>query len=248
MPAKTKKPIKVVAPKRRVRPVVEEIEVPQASSPTPSPISETPPPAVPEPVAPTVSQTAPEPEPIAPQIKTDSDQAIDFSAETEKPNFFKLLLITIGVALIVAAIAGSLYVYFSGISKAKKQSPTETPSSTLPPTPAGTSSPSITPSPSPIPAEKLSSLKISILNGSGKIGVASNAKSLLEKAGFTVTSTANAQTFDYTDTIIQVKGTIDASIVNLVKQTLSSDYQVKVGDPLNSGNFDIVITVGSAGS
>ncbi len=238
MPVKAKKPAKP-APKRRIRQIVEEIEVPQTTA------AETPTPVTPEPVP----ETPVSPAPVAPQEPVAPETPpIDFSAETEKPNFFKLFLITIGVALIVAAIAGSLYVYFSGISKTKKQSPSQTPSSTLPPTPTQTPS-STTPSPSPIPAEKLSSLKINILNGSGKIGVASNAKSLVEKVGFKVTSTGNAQTFDFTDTIIQVKGTIDASIVDLLKQALSSNYQVKVGDKLNSSNnFDIVITVGSAGS
>ena len=231
-------PKKEVIPKKRVRQVVEEV-VPQVDDvPTPAP-QETPSvegfeAAVQVPDTPQVQEAAPPTTPI--------NQNINYS---DKPSFFKLLLLTVGVALGVAITGGSLYVYFSGISKVKSNVPEKTPSSTLPPTATPFASSDTSASPSATP--NLGSYKISVLNGSGKIGVASDVKTILAKAGFTVTSTGNAQSFDYTSTIIQVKPNVDASVVDILKKALSGSYQVKVGDKLDlSNSFDIVITVGSS--
>jgi hypothetical protein len=162
-----------------------------------------------------------------------------------KTNFKLILIVTVLTALIVGFVSGGVYVYFSGLTnlnQTSKPQPTPTPLEV-----------EQTPSPIPTPlaspkAENidLSVYKISVLNGSGKIGEAGKVRDLLKADGFTVSSVGNASRYDYTDTIIQVTKDVPNSVISSIKKSLSDSYSVKEGDTLPStSKYEVVITVGS---
>lgn len=162
------------------------------------------------------------------------------AVEESKSDVKLFVLVAVITALVVAALAGGIYVYLNGINKLS--TPTPTPSET----PIIMETPEPTATASPAAEVKLSTYKVQILNGSGKIGEANKAKALLEKEGFVVGSTANAASFDFTDTIIKAKATVAESVVNTAKDALSKTYSVKIGDTLPASSaYDIVVTVGS---
>jgi len=161
----------------------------------------------------------------------------------EKTNLKLIFFLTVITALIVGFVSGGVYVYFSGISAVPdSEKSTSTPPPTIIPEPSAT--PKQTPESEEI---DLSQYKISVLNGSGKIGEASNAGSLLEENGFKVEDIGNASRYDFEDTVLQTKKQIPQSVVVLLEKALSSIYVVEI-DSENlpeSSEFDFVITVGS---
>ena len=113
-------------------------------------------------------------------------------------------------------------------------------------TPSPVEVPGKSPSPSPSESMDLSTYKISVLNGSGGIGVATAAKNVIEKAGFKVTGVGNADNFNFSDTMIQVKASVSEDAIVKLKDALASYYSVVMGDALSSqSTFDVVVTVGS---
>jgi hypothetical protein len=173
-----------------------------------------------------------------PQEKKESQKGFSFNL-----SFF---VITVLVAIFVAIFSGGLYVYFNGISSLKSEESEPTPTEEPQPSQEPQATPSGTPSPSATPAPKIDTLKVSILNGSGKIGEAGKAKALLEKAGFKVTQTGNAQNFNFTDTLVQFKSIVSSAAQKTLQDSLKAGYSVKVGDALDSkSSFDIIVTVGS---
>jgi len=127
----------------------------------------------------------------------------------------------------------------------------------LPPTSAPsaasiTSSPtgevSKTPTKAPTPTtsnNSKSSIKVAIENGSGESGVAAKASSVLKSAGYTIASTGNADTFDYTGVTIQVK-TSEKSILTELKSDLSSDYTITsaTSDLSEGQSYDALVIIG----
>lgn len=153
------------------------------------------------------------------------------------PNMKLIFLVTIVTALIVGFIAGGVYVYVSGVSSNTVAESSPTPSS-MPVETTPTSKPS--PTPTVVP----SSYKVSVLNGSGVIGAAGKVKASLETSGFKVTGTGNAASYNFKNTVLQVKSSVSAATVELVKKALN-DYVVEDGETLPvSSTFDIVITAG----
>lgn len=175
-----------------------------------------------------------------PQEKVESQKGFSFNL-----SFF---VITVLVAIFVAVFSGGLYVYFNGISSLKNQEEEVEPTPTEEPQPS--QEPQATPNGSPIPSAtpvaKLDTLKVSVLNGSGKIGEAGKAKALIEKAGFKVGQTGNAQNFSFTDTLVQFKSTVPTETQKKLQDSLKASYSVKVGEALDAkSSFDIIVTVGS---
>ncbi|MEK7497457.1 MAG: LytR C-terminal domain-containing protein [Patescibacteria group bacterium] len=167
-------------------------------------------------------------------------EAPPINLEESKSDIKLFIFVAIITALVVAALAGGIYVYLNGINNLNNPAP----SPTATPIVEETSVPS--PTASSAAEVKLSTYKVQILNGSGKIGEANKAKALLEKAGFEIKSTANAATFDFTDTIIESKSTVSETAVAAAKEALSKTYSVEIGDALPASSaYDIVITVGS---
>lgn len=114
-----------------------------------------------------------------------------------------------------------------------KPAPTETPKSAVP-------------SPTPTPAVKKEEVKIKILNGSGTVGVASDVKDILTKKGYQEILTGNADNYDYTQTLIQVKKG-QTALANLIKKDLADSIEnPKVEETLKeNAASDVEITVGT---
>ncbi|OGM30796.1 hypothetical protein A2630_00380 [Candidatus Woesebacteria bacterium RIFCSPHIGHO2_01_FULL_44_10] len=151
---------------------------------------------------------------------------------------FKVVFITALItAIIVASLAGGIYVYLSGVGKLPEVSgETPKPVPTVTPTPTAT----------PEPELDLSVYKVQVLNGSGTAGAAGAAEELLVNTGFVVEDTRNAKTFDFTDTVIQAKENVPEAVVDEAQTALEDDYTIEIGDELpETSDYDLVITVGS---
>lgn len=115
-------------------------------------------------------------------------------------------------------------------------------------TPTPTTKAKTTPGTSPTVATTpvAGSLTIKVLNGSGEKGVAGTVATLLKDKGYTVSSTGNADNFDYTDTVIQIKKTKQASLAKL-KSALSTDYTVSSSTETlaETEDVDAIVIVGT---
>lgn len=167
--------------------------------------------------------------------------------EKKSINLKLMFFTTVFTALIVALVAGGVYVYITGLANLSngQQAPVAEETVVAPsPTPEATASPSAT----PVVNETVdvSVFKVSVLNGSGKIGEAGKAQRLLEDGGFEVSNVSNASRYDFKETVIQVKENVPDSAVKKAKSLLSGTYSLTDGSTLPANNaYDIVITVGS---
>lgn len=113
-----------------------------------------------------------------------------------------------------------------------------------PPTPEATAAAT----PTPTPQEELdkSALIIQVLNGSGTSGAASDVADLLRGAGYTVSSTGNAETFEYEQTVVQIKESQEQYADALITD-LSTEYDVssEVETLAENARFDAIVIVGA---
>lgn len=110
-------------------------------------------------------------------------------------------------------------------------------------------SPTPTPTslPKPTPTISLKSYKIKVLNGSGVEGEAKKVVDQLKTAGFAEGETANADNFDYKETLIRTKQTVPQTVNLQVAKALEKKYTVKTGENLSaSDSSDIQVIVGQA--
>src|SRR5258708_38988480 len=152
---------------KRIKPLVEEIK-PEEPKPVPTPAAST-----------EASKII-----TVPETNNIDISQIDKESKTV---FLKFFTLTFLIVVFLILLGGGIYVYMSGIKNTNPPAPvaTETPLETTLPSSAPVSTSSGSPKP-------ISSYKISILNGNGQIGIASDAKAIIEKAGFKVSGTANA--------------------------------------------------------
>jgi len=107
-------------------------------------------------------------------------------------------------------------------------SPTDTPFLTPTSSPSITAAPTVTPiSNSVDKATGLDRSKLSIIvqNGSGAEGVAGKAETVLKNLGYDVVSTGNADNFNYTNVVIQVKAA-RSDYLGLLKTDLGLSYTI----------------------
>lgn len=106
--------------------------------------------------------------------------------------------------------------------------------------------PTIEATPTPEEIDK-AKYDIKVLNGSGIAGEASKAKGLLTTADYSVASVGNADTSDFTDTVIAAKKDVEKGWIDQIKKVLGKTYIVSATvDELSEGQVvDVVITVGS---
>lgn len=147
------------------------------------------------------------------------------------------LVIIIPGVLLLGALLGGIYFYQKNIV-----------SNNAAPMPSGTELTQSTPVPSASPSAQMDLTKypINVQNGSGIAGTAGTAKDLLTKAGFKVSATGNAETYDFTDTIIKTQASVPADFVAKLTATLSTTY--KVGTPKSlpaSSSDEVVVIIGS---
>lgn len=228
-------------------------EVP-TSSVVPTPTTSTPVPTTPQTTAaPTSTPTiVTEPDPMTsvtadsltaatiPTITmppTDEVSATDDFEPEHKGNLMKIILIFL-TALIVGGGAVAGFLYFSPEKPTTEKkilvSPTQAPSI---PTQESVASESAEPS-------DVAKLSVQILNGSGTPGEAARVRDQLQAAGFETFSLGNADSYDYTDTEVQLKEASGSGTFEKIKKALTS-YTVVGKDTLPaSSDYDVVINVG----
>lgn len=149
--------------------------------------------------------------------------------------FFGLLL----VFILLGALAGGLFYY-----KQKVVVPGEVPE---PKSEEPTSAPTTTPTPEV--KVDLTTYSVNILNGSGTPGEAGVVKNLLVAVGFATDKlkTANAGSYDFKSTEIQVKADVPTAVTDAVIKSLSDKYTVEVQKEnlASTSPYQIVVTVGS---
>ena len=155
---------------------------------------------------------------------------------------FNILWILIPGMLLLGLLIGGIFAYVFGIQKISTSQPTdseETQNITVEPTVSPTTKPTASPS------DSLSKYKIKILNGSGIKGEAGKVQTLIETAGFTVLSTGNASTYDFTKTQISIKTGVDQEFITSLIKTLEKNYQLEDTKTSSSQANDVTLTVGS---
>lgn len=108
-----------------------------------------------------------------------------------------------------------------------------------------------TSSPTPSKAEEAEEesasdeISIAVQNGSGESGVAGTASDILKKAGFAISSTGNADNFDYVGVTIQIKNSKKTSLKD-IEDALSDDYTISdTSTDLSEGqSYDALVIIG----
>jgi len=154
----------------------------------------------------------------------------DFSPPNKSRN---ILWFIVPVILLLSVLTAGVLIFNQG---SKKETLT-TPEPSITPTPEA--------SPSAVPVD-VTLYKIKILNGSGIKGEAARMQDVLEAENFVVSSVGNAQTADYTDTIIEAKAGTPKGFIDKIKEFLRNDFVIAEGERLEETvDIDVVITLGS---
>ncbi|MDP3994279.1 MAG: LytR C-terminal domain-containing protein [bacterium] len=173
--------------------------------------------------------------------ETEEKQAEIKPENKSKLNFNIFWIIFPGIILL-GLLMGGIIAYYSGLNKIKSSESTTIIKTTSQPTTEIEASPSA----SPVSKIDLSKYKIKILNGSGIKGEAGKVQTILEKAGFTVSTTGNASKYDYAKTEIQTKEDVEAFFITGLKTALSKSYIIedKVQTLPASSSDSVIVTVG----
>jgi uncharacterized protein YxeA len=147
----------------------------------------------------------------------------------------KIVIIVVLLVLVLLGAGGYYYFKTQGTTASEKKVSQEKTEPT---------EPTNTPTPEEVDKSKYS---IEVQNGSGIEGEAGKAQKLLEDADFKVDSTANADNYDYKDTVIQAGSDIDEAWLTELRSTLSEKYTVQktVEDISTSAKTDVIVVVGS---
>src|SRR3989344_92511 len=140
----------------------------------------------------------------------------DFSPPNKSRN---ILWFIVPVILLLSVLTAGVLIFNQG---SKKETLT-TPEPSITPTPEA--------SPSAVPVD-VTLYKIKILNGSGIKGEAARMQDVLEAENFVVSSVGNAQTADYTDTIIEAKAGTPKGFIDKIKEFLRNDFVIAEGERL----------------
>jgi hypothetical protein len=169
---------------------------------------------------------------VAPELETES--------ASEKGSKVKILIIILVIAVIVGIIAGGFYYYRSKVSSTPEESTQ----------PSTTKDTVVTPEPTEEPVTEevdLSEYTLSILNGSGVPGEASNVEELLTDFDFSNIETGNAESYDYENTEVSLKENLAKGAYEKIKEALSGEYSVTLSETAldEDSSFDIIIIVGA---
>ncbi len=172
--------------------------------------------------------------------------------QASSPKRKAFIYVILFILIIGAAIFAGNYFLSQKATPIPTPTPTPTPTIEATPTPtpelSATPSGKVTPTPSGkvTPTTTTKSLEIEVLNGSGVSGQAGKVATLLKNAGYTVTSTGNAETFDYTQTVIQIKKSKN-QFASQLKADLSADYSVdpKIQTLAETADSDAIVIVGT---
>lgn len=86
-------------------------------------------------------------------------------------------------------------------------------------------------------------LTIQVQNGSGESGVAKTMSDKLTSLGYKVSGTANADNFDYAQTVIQISAS-NKDFLPLLKKDLGTDYTIGAATADYAGSGDGIVIVG----
>jgi len=128
------------------------------------------------------------------------------------------------ILIVIGAVAFAIFRGIGPFAQLKLGGSKETVES---PTPFEFSSPS--PEASPAGQVERSEASVRVLNGSGVAGAAAALKDFLEGRGWTVDKIGNADSSDFTNTVIKFKASF-ADFQDTLFEDLSSDYSVEVSD------------------
>jgi hypothetical protein len=148
-----------------------------------------------------------------------------------------LVIIVPGIFLL-GALLGGIFFYQKGISGTAQPTPT-------PPTNYNNTITSTT-TPTPAATVDLTKYPVNVMNGSGIAGQAGVVKDLLTTAGFTVSGTGNADTYDFTKTVIKAKVDVPAAFLTQLSTALGKSYVLDTNQTLATSSADEVeVIVGS---
>lgn len=180
-----------------------------------------------------------------PVEKKADNQPKKHMADSKSSINFNIFWIILPGIMLLGLLMGGIIAYSSGINKLKSNEGTKITKATPQPTIIADASPSA----APIPKVDLTKYKIKVLNGSGIKGEAGKVKDLLEKAGFTVESTGNTKTYDYTNTVIQTKEAVDKAFIDQLEKDLSKTYKMDKSVILKDTEASsVIVIVGSSKS
>lgn len=148
-----------------------------------------------------------------------------------------LLIIIPGIFLLGALLGGIVFYQNRVSNKTNSTEPTPTPDYT-----------NMIESPTPTPAPELDITKypINVMNGSGISGQAGVVKDILTTAGFKVSKTGNAESYDFTKTAIKAKADVPEVFITKLTETLSKNYVMDTKQSLATSSADSVqVIVGS---
>lgn len=167
------------------------------------------------------------------EIEKEEDAGVYISTESPKRKINKKTIIIISLILVSLSllIFGGIWVAQSALNKEKQPEVT--------PTPAPTSTP--TPTPEEVNPKDYS---IQIQNGSGTPGEAGKVQILLESKGFEDIKTANADTYDYKETIVQMKDAVPGKVYELIDEAVNDKYKTKQESLSADSEYDIIVIVG----
>lgn len=177
----------------------------------------------------------------------------------------KKIIFLVIILLILGAIAYGATVLLGGSGTTPEETTPETEEFFIPTdTPAPTEDPEATPAEedeeedtTPTPTKKAATgdsvdsasgldradLTIIVQNGSGEAGVAKTMADKLTALGYVVSSTGNADNYDYAQTAIQVKSA-DKAFLALLRKDLGDDYTIGTATSDYTGSGDAVVIVG----
>jgi hypothetical protein len=106
--------------------------------------------------------------------------------------------------------------------------------------PKATPSPSASSAAPQVLTTNPSNVKVTILNGSGASGAATQAAAGLTSRGFDVAGTGDAASFGYTSSVIQYSGAADLAAVNTLKEQLT-DVTTKQDSSQAPGTVELIL-------
>jgi len=186
------------------------------------------------------------------------DSAFPTPAINKAPKNPKRFLFLVGAIVIIVIIIFAAPRFLG--SKNKKESskitptPTEFQIPTDTPAPSPSEEPTNTPTPTSKPASNpidkatgldRSKLSVEVQNGSGEAGVAGKGSGILKDLGYNVTSTGNADNFNYSNVSIQVKSS-GSDYLSLLKKDLSASYTIgsSSSDLSATASADALVIIG----
>jgi hypothetical protein len=182
-------------------------------------------------------------EPVKEESHT--EESTETKPESDKIPAWIIILAFFGGLALGAGLLGGIFYYKTSVENSLPE-PTATPYEQPIVEETPESSPLASPKSSPNSTADLSKYSLQILNGSGISGEAGKVEDLLNKAGFTKTTTGNAKAYDYEETEVAIKASLPDSVFEEIKSALSSYKLKEVDPPSSSSSYDVVITVGKS--